>query len=192
MFNISSPNEINKMQISLDSGINQYNNVMGNVIGDYAKKTLQGGSKILTSGGIKLTSEGIKSARNFIMPALKFKPWGAVKLAGNINKALPVIGQIIGIGIELWDSYTQKKKEEEFQEGINNLVSTFENQRKEYLEFINNEDKFTSECFPNYIGLKDQLKELQTELDKKQKQHENFKRWREQGEAIEAEFKIIS
>lgn len=24
--------------------------------------------------------------------ALKFKPWGAVKLAGNLNKALPLIG----------------------------------------------------------------------------------------------------
>jgi len=125
------------------------------------------------------------------MPAFKFKPWGAVKLASNLNKALPIIGAAIGIGIELWDSYSQKKKDDEFQKGIVDMVSKFEQQRKEYLEFLNDENKFIRECFPNYISLQKQLENLHIDLQKKQLQHEKFNKWREMGEAIEAEFVVI-
>jgi hypothetical protein len=34
-------------------------------------------------------------------------------VAKNLNKALPVIGSILGIGFELWDSFSQRRKEEE-------------------------------------------------------------------------------
>ncbi len=48
--------------------------------------------------------------------AFKFKPWGAVKLAGNLNKALP----LIGFAFEAWDSWNkyQKACDQEFEKWI--------------------------------------------------------------------------
>jgi len=188
----SSFHAISKMQTSLNAGVQQYNNVIGKAIGDYAKKSLKTGSNFLKSGAVSVTGESVKHLRNVFMATHKFKPWGAIKLAGKINKALPLIGQAIGIGLDVWDLIDQKKKEAEFQKGIDNMVSNFEGQRKEQLDFLNDEDKFISECFPNYIDLKKQLEELHTDLQNKQKQSEDFQRWREKGEAIKAEFEIIS
>lgn len=42
--------------------------------------------------------------------ALKFKPWGATKLAKGANGALIVVG----IALEAWDSYQQYQREREF------------------------------------------------------------------------------
>ncbi len=58
--------------------------------------------------------------------ALKFKPWGAVKLAGNLNKALP----LIGIAFEIGDSVVKLKKEKELEETKEKMKSNFDNQKK--------------------------------------------------------------
>ena len=186
----SAAPRISQMQLSLNAGIQQYNNVIGSVIGDYALKGLKTGGEFLARG-VKLTNVNVLAARNFIMPAFKFKPWGAIKLANTLNKAIPIIGTLIGIGFELWDSYSEKKKEQEIQKTIVDIVSKFEQQRKEYLDFLD-DDKFTGECFPNFISLEKQLEGINLDLSEKQSQHEKFKKWRERGEAIEAEFKIVS
>jgi GTPase SAR1 family protein len=151
--------EINRMRISLESGIEQYNTV----IGQMAFEGLKAGGQFLKTG-VHITADGIKAARNFIMPALKFKPWGAVKLAGNLNKAIPIVGSILGIVVDVGESIAQKVQEE----------------------------KFIQEFFPDYVSLKKQIDELNTELREKQARHEQFRQWRMRGEAIEAEFKIIS
>ena len=182
----SAYREINRMQISLESGVNQYNNVIGQMVFNGRK---QGGKFLLK--GVNITADGVKAARNFIMPAFKFKPWGAVKIAGNLNKALPIIGNIIGIGLDLWESFDKAQKEEKFQKGIDDMVSNFEQQRKDYLEFINDEDKFIQEFYPNYIDLQKLITALNSELKTKQSQHEKFQQWRAQGEAIEAEFEVM-
>jgi len=180
---------INQMQLTLNAGVQQYYNVMGSVIGDYALKGIKTGGQFLAHG-VNITNVNVLAARNFIMPAFKFKPWGAVKLANNLNKAIPIIGTSISIVFEMWDSYSKKKKEQKFQEAIDDIVSKFEQQRKEYLDFLD-DDKFIGECFPNFISLEKQLEGLNADLSEKQSQHEKFKKWRERGEAIDAEFKII-
>ncbi|GAA9053755.1 hypothetical protein Taitung234_06800 [Helicobacter pylori] len=55
--------------------------------------------------------------------AFKFKPWGAVKLAGNLNKALP----FIGIAFEIWDSWNKYQKEQKLEEAKKGMVSHFDN-----------------------------------------------------------------
>lgn len=72
------------------------------------------GNEFLTKSGfinatnIKLTRDGIVAVGKFvgIDLAFKFKPWGAVKLASNLNKAVP----LIGFAFEAWDSYNKYQK----------------------------------------------------------------------------------
>jgi hypothetical protein len=68
--------EINQMQISLETDLNQYNSVIGQMAHDGIKE----GGKFLLKGGVHITADGIKAARNFLMPFLKFKPWGQSNL----------------------------------------------------------------------------------------------------------------
>ncbi|GAA9707104.1 hypothetical protein VN0013_08720 [Helicobacter pylori] len=65
-------------------------------------------SKFINATNIKAARDGIVAVAKFtgIDLALKFKPWGAVKLASNLNKALPLIGLVF----EAWDSWNTYKK----------------------------------------------------------------------------------
>ncbi|GAA8116494.1 hypothetical protein HpBT107_08880 [Helicobacter pylori] len=65
-------------------------------------------SGLINAANIKLARDGVAAVGKFvgIDLAFKFKPWGAVKLAGNLNKALP----LIGFAFEAWDSYNKISK----------------------------------------------------------------------------------
>jgi hypothetical protein len=179
--------EISKMRISLGASIQQYNNV----IGEIAITGMKHGSQFLKSS-INITASGVKSVRNFIMPSFKFKPWGAIKLAGKLNKTLPIIGSITGIALDTWELWDQKKKDAKFKEVIIEIVSNLEKQRKEYLELINDDIKFIQKFFPDYNDLKNEIDILKSEMQAKESQREKFRQWREQGDIIEAEFETIS
>ncbi len=70
-------------------------------------------SGFINATNIKLARDGIAAVGKFVGVdwALKFKPWGAVNLAGSINKFLP----LIGIAFEAWDSYNKYQKQEKFE-----------------------------------------------------------------------------
>ncbi|GAA9127642.1 hypothetical protein BTM342_10600 [Helicobacter pylori] len=65
-------------------------------------------SGFINATNIKLARDGVAAVGKFvgIDLAFKFKPWGAVKLAGNLNKALP----FIGFAFEAWDLGANIKK----------------------------------------------------------------------------------
>lgn len=58
-------------------------------------------SGFINATNIKLARDGIAAMGKFVGVdlAFKFKPWGAVKLAGSINKGLPLIGIAFEMGI---------------------------------------------------------------------------------------------
>ncbi len=88
-------------------------------------------SGFINATNIKLARDGIAAVGKFvgIDLAFKFKPWGAVKLASNVNKALP----LIGIAFEAWDSYNKYQKEQELEKTKKEMVSNFDNQKKRNL-----------------------------------------------------------
>lgn len=108
------------------------------------------------SGFINATS--IKAARDALVAvakftgidlALKFKPWGAVKLASNLNKALPLIGLVI----EVWDSWKESQKIEKLEKAKEKMKSNFDGQKQEILALINDETRFKQTCFPSVFEL---------------------------------------
>ncbi|GAA8410202.1 hypothetical protein HpNP44_09250 [Helicobacter pylori] len=66
-------------------------------------------SGFINATNIKLARDTIAVVGKFVGVdlAFKFKPWGTVKLASNLNKALP----LIGIAFEIGDSVMKLKKE---------------------------------------------------------------------------------
>ncbi len=110
--------------------------------------------------------------------AFKFKPWGAVKLASNVNKALP----LIGIAFEAWDSYNKYQKEQELEKTKKEMVSHFDNQKKEILELINDEKTFNEKCFPSALELEKSFQEIEEKIKKTQECDQEFEKWIQTGE----------
>ncbi|GAA9518892.1 50S ribosome-binding GTPase [Helicobacter pylori] len=130
-------------------------------------------SGFINATNIKLTRDWIVAVAKFtgIDLAFKFKPWGTVKLAGNLNKALP----FIGFAFEAWDSWNKYQKEQKLEEAKEKMVSHFDNQKKEILDLINDETKFKQTCFLSALELEKSLQEIKEAIEKCKRVIKNLK-----------------
>ncbi len=130
-------------------------------------------SGFINATNIKLARDTIAAVGKFVGVdlAFKFKPWGAVKLAGNLNKALP----LIGIAFEIGDSVMKLKKEKELEETKEKMVSNFEEAKEQMIEFINDEAKFKQTCFLGALELEKSFQEIEEKLKKRKSMIKNLK-----------------
>ncbi|WRC49494.1 50S ribosome-binding GTPase [Helicobacter pylori] len=137
-------------------------------------------SGFINATNIKLARDTIAAAGKFVGMdlAFKFKPWGAVKLAGNLNKALP----LIGIAFEIGDSVMKLKKEKELEETKEKMKSNFEKAKEQMIEFINDETKFKQTCFPSALELEKSFQEIEEKIKKTQECDQEFEKWIQTGE----------
>ncbi|GAA9228627.1 LeoA/HP0731 family dynamin-like GTPase [Helicobacter pylori] len=137
-------------------------------------------SKFINATNIKLTRDGIVAVAKFvgIDLALKFKPWGTVKLAGNINKALPLIGLVI----EGVDSLIKYKKQQKFEETKEEMKSHFDGQKQEILNLINDETRFKQTCFPSVFELEKCIQACEESVKKTQECAQGLEKWIQTGE----------
>ncbi len=139
-------------------------------------------SGFINATNIKLARDTIVAVGKFvgIDLAFKFKPWGAVKLAGNLNKALP----LIGFALEAWDSWNKYQKEQKLEEAKKGMVSYFDNQKKEILDLINDETRFKQTCFPSALELEKSFQEIEEKIKKTQECDQEFEKWIKAGEDL--------
>ncbi|WP_017282450.1 LeoA/HP0731 family dynamin-like GTPase [Helicobacter pylori] len=146
------------------------------------------GNEFLTKSGFinatntKLARDTIAAVGKFvgIDLAFKFKPWGAVKLAGNLNKALP----FIGLTFEAWDSWNKYQKEQKLEEAKKEMASHFDNQKKEILDLINDETRFKQTCFPSALKLEKSFQEIKEAIEKTQEYDQEFEKWIKAGKDL--------
>ncbi|GAA8965317.1 50S ribosome-binding GTPase [Helicobacter pylori] len=173
-------NEIAKIGTSFDadlSSFEKYAGTFGKIGINFLKQ-----SGFINATNIKLARDGIAAAGKFVGVdlAFKFKPWGAVKLAGNLNKALP----FIGIAFEAWDSYNTHQKIEKLEKAKEEMKSNFEGQKKEILEFINDETQFKQTCFLSALELEKSLQKIKEAIEKTQAYDQEFEKWIKAGKDL--------
>ncbi len=134
----------------------------------------------INATNIKLARDTIAATGKFVGMdlALKFKPWGAVKLAGNLNKALP----LIGIAFEIGDSVMKLKKEKELEETKEKMKSNFDGQKQEILDLINDETRFKQTCFPMALELEECIQACEESVKKTQECVQGLEKWIQTGE----------
>lgn len=188
-------NETNQINTSLNTQAINFNAEIDNIdtaLGSLTKKGLNHLAK-----NIKLDGTTILAARNGLVSggkliglnlkdALKFKPWGAINLAGSINKALP----LIGIAVDAWDTWSQAKKQEEFQRAKKELVENLQTHQTQILKDIDADD-FINNFFPIFNDLKDKIEEIKATHTEHELKIKSFASWRKEGIIIEGEFKNI-
>ncbi|GHP44479.1 hypothetical protein JP0042_06450 [Helicobacter pylori] len=139
-------------------------------------------SGFINATNIKLARDTIATVGKLvgIDLAFKFKPCGAVKLAGNLNKALP----LIGFAFEALDSWNKYQKEQKLEETKKEMVSHFDNQKKEILELINDEKTFKEKCFLSALELEKSFQEIEEKIEKTQEYDQEFEKWIKAGEDL--------
>ncbi|GAA8264526.1 hypothetical protein HpNP110_06540 [Helicobacter pylori] len=139
-------------------------------------------SGFINATNIKLARDTIAVVGKFVGVdlAFKFKPWGAVRLAGNINKGLP----LIGIAFEIGDSVMKLKKEKKLEETKEKMKSSFEEAKEQMIELINDETKFKQTCFSNALELEKSFQEIEEKIKKTQEFDQEFEKWIQIGEAF--------
>lgn len=181
---------IEGMQLKLDAELDGLKNKLGT-------------SDILMSQGLsflkntKVNSSHILAARDAtvsvakwlgadIAKYLKFKPWGAANLATKVNGALAVVG----IAMEVYDSYKKMEAEEKLLETKNEIKENLENQRAGLLGNLRDE-KYIEKLFPSYTTLLKQLADIKNAYSDTENRKKRFEQWANEGEIIEAEFSEI-
>ncbi|MGL2444073.1 LeoA/HP0731 family dynamin-like GTPase [Helicobacter pylori] len=170
-------NEIAKIETGFNADMSFFEK-HARTFGEIAKKLSQ--SRIINATSIKVARDGIVAVGKFvgIDLAWKFKPWGAVKLAGNLNKALP----LIGLAFEAWDSYNKYQKQQEFEKAKEEMKSNFNNQKQEILDLINDETRFKQTCFPMAFDLEKCIQACEENVKKTQECTQGLEKWIQTGE----------
>ncbi len=171
-------NEISKIETTFNADMSffeKHAGALGKIGINFLNK-----SGFMNATNIKIGRDIIAAGGKFvgIDLALKFKPWGAVKLAGNVNKALP----LIGIAFEVWDSWKESQKIEKLEKAKREMESDFNNQKQEILALINDETRFKQTCFPMALELEKCIQEIEEKIKKTQECDQEFEKWIQTGE----------
>ncbi|PDX55381.1 LeoA/HP0731 family dynamin-like GTPase [Helicobacter pylori] len=171
-------NEIAKIETGFNADMSFFEKHAG-AFGRIGIKLLEQ-SKFINATNIKAARDGIVAVGKFvgIDLALKFKPWGAVNLAGSINKGLP----LIGLAIEVWDSWKESQKIEKLEKAKEEMKSNFDNQKQEILDLINDETRFKQACFPSVFDLEKCIQACEENVKKTQECTQGLEKWIQAGE----------
>jgi hypothetical protein len=181
-------NDINRIQIKLDSEISHYKTM----INSFAKEGVNyvTSKNLINNKTILFARDGVNTVAQKIGidigNYLKFKPWGAAQFANTLNGALAVAG----LAIEAWQTWKDHEKQIEFQININNVVKNLGNQSKELVAIINNEN-FEKDFFPVLLELSVQLEQLNQDVKQITEQTENFESWYLEAKKIDLELSKI-
>ncbi|CAI0745200.1 LeoA/HP0731 family dynamin-like GTPase [Serratia fonticola] len=181
--------EVAKMQSGFDSEVNHFNATMKALGKEGVNHLLK--SNLINNTTILATRDGVvaiaKTVGMDIGKYLKFKPWGAIKLAKGVNGVLA----FVGVAYEAWDTWEQHKREAAFKKVIEEMIGNFEQQRQDLLDLVN-AVQFKEQFFAEYLELKTRLQQLQNDLNDSAERQTRFQNWRIAAEAIEAEFQELN
>ncbi|MGL5548192.1 MAG: LeoA/HP0731 family dynamin-like GTPase [Culicoidibacterales bacterium] len=180
-------NEIQKSEMSYNASINHYNSMVETVTLQSLKVSTQFLQKTKVSGKMLVDTRKFFNLKS----SLKFRFFEAGKLAKNISNGIGVVTAVLGVGLEIWEGYSEEKKKQLFNQSKSQLVNDLEVERKKYIEFINEEEVFIEAFCPQYLELVNNLDEMQSEIAKRESYQDEFEIWKQKGEFIEADFKLM-
>ena len=160
------------------------------------------GLKALGNAPINVIKGGVFAARDILGKAglvIKFKPWGAVKLAGNIGKFAGLAGAAITLALTVAEKVQEQKMEEDFRNLKNELSSTIKDMFKTVYDSLRDDEIFIKTYAPQILEFEKIINALQEEINTFENQDKQLKEWKKEAKEklskyniIDADFEIIS
>lgn len=155
------------------------------LINQWGKPALAQAGKWLSG----INNQTILTARNWLAPGLKFKPWGATNLATKIGKFGGTILILLQFAADVAQEVNEYKQKKKFEKVIQNTKTELETQRKDLLASISNKEEFIKTCFPSLLELNKQLQEAQQLVVNLDKQCNDFLVWKDNCYQLQHEIK---
>lgn len=132
--------------------------------------------KSAANKGLKYAAKGINNkvvlkCRDLFFKSFKFKPRGAVKLAGKISVGL----NAFLIGIDIYGKWKRDKNLKKMQEELTNAINTFFAQ---FYPMINSDESYYKNFASSFIEMQNMIQDREKELDEMRKrinETEHFK-----------------
>lgn len=148
-------NALNSASIKFEKSFNGQNELMNSA--------LRKGASFAKN--ISVNREQVLFIRNEFLKNIKFKPWGATKLASNITKWAGRIGSGLTVFLEVRDWYLNFKRNKELGKLKENIKNVLNEIFKTVMESFNDENSFYSNYAPSYIDMCKQLNERTQEVE---------------------------
>lgn len=181
--------DLYRIQMNVNNELKHYDDVLNAMSKKGVKFLSQPG--FITKDNVLLARDGLNTATKMvgldISEYLKFKPWGATKLANSLGNVVA----ILGVALEAWDSYKEQERQAQFANVIERMISNFQIQSKELVQLVDAPD-FADQFFPTFVTLKQQLSSIDGEMVALRERQVRFKKWYDDGTAIDAEFREIN
>lgn len=139
---------------------------------------------------VQVNGNHVKAARNMFAKNLKFKPWGAVKAAKNINKGLAVFG----VGLEIYDWIKKFKEGKKLANMKEQLGEAVKKRFKELFASLADEEEYYKNYAPTYLSLRKAIQEREEEIAQMKQRVEYLEaykqridKWRQRGEYVDFE-----
>lgn len=184
---------LESVQSSFVDEINHFNTVISRMGKQGIKFLIDG--KVINNKSILIMRDGVASISKTVgfdlSKNLKFKPWGAHKLANGMNIAMAGLG----ILLEAWDSWKQREREQVFHERVKAFIKTLEQQRQSLVDELSGEgvdSTFVRTYFPDMVEIVSALASLKSALEEMRGQEERFEQWFGRAKVLQGEYKLLA
>lgn len=129
------------------------------------KEGLSKGAKMATEflKNTKISNETVKAIRNAVASGCKFKPWGAIKIANKVNKAMPWVGAGIEIIVSTIETYKERERQREFEEMKKKVKDEVKKIVKERFDTFKTNEEYYQNYAPSFMQLQAQLDERRSQ-----------------------------
>lgn len=142
----SNFSQLESMNNTIEVSLSKQNKVLGEAL-----------KHSVTTLAPNITNSTVLAARNFLKLPIKFKPWGAVKLA----KGLGIAIQVATYAVELIIKWKREKKCNELKNELKNAINDY---FADLFKIINDDESYYQKFAPSYLDMKNLLSEKDKEI----------------------------
>lgn len=177
----------NSSVITLDNKINAEFDFRDSLDKSFLQSHAKTGIKLLSKLGINNTT--VLASRNLlrgglskvgIKAGMKFKPWGAAKLAKGVNGALGAVT----VGMEIRETYDLHQKNKNLDESKTELKKYLNDYKAHLLSYLNDEESYIKNFAPNFENTLKSRQALSEEVAEFINRSEKIKEWYKKSDSI--------
>ena len=115
---------------------------------------------------------------------IKFKPWGATKLASGLLKGLPLLGAGIDVLTNIFETWQQHKQQAKFIKAKDELQKFISGFFKGVIDQVTDDKKFLEKFAPQLLELEENLNDEVNQMNKFKEQKQKLLEWKEKASDI--------
>ena len=128
---------------------------------------------------LTVTGEQVKAIRDVVASSYKFKPWGAIKLGGNITKWAGIIGGALTAAYEAYSWYKKYQDKKKLGSMKREMVNAINKTMADLFKSFESDDSYFKNYAPSYLQMCQALKERDNEVSQLQQRVKDLEKYKQ-------------